>query len=286
MATSKFIFITGTSSGLGFALAQKLTVEGFQVIAGIRKEKDAQLFQDNRIKPLICDVAKPEDFGRVYNELNDITNGAGLFGLINNAGINYLSPFETAQEQKERAVFEVNLLGPMGLTRKLLPLLHQYVGKHRQRAKIINIGSIGSIFGLPWEAAYHASKFALLGWSQSLRFELEALQIDVTCFLPGGMKTNIFKKSISAPSSIIPKEHPHQNYYHNNLELMHQTMMRFEKSAATAENAAQAVLKLLHKKRPPLKAYFGWDAFFIRTLVYLGMDHLLKNQFITHETKS
>ena len=280
MDIPKYIFITGASSGLGLSLAKILDLNNYKVIAGIRKESDRGLFQGTQIIPVICDVTKSNDINRVNEELKSITNGAGLAGLINNAGINYICPFELASTDRERDLLDVNLVGPMHLTRKLLPLQHEYVNVSGKKATIINISSIGGVFGLPWEAAYHASKFALLGWSQSIRFELEPLKINVCCFLPGGMKTNIFHKSYNENKVTIPSDHQFKKYYQVNLEHMYQTMGKFEKSAVAPEKAARVLLKVLQRNKAPLRIYFGGDAFFIRVLTNLGVAHFLKNQFI------
>ncbi len=281
MRSSKYILITGTSSGLGNALVHHLAGKGFGVIAGVRKVKDFALFKAPNIYPMLCDVSE-FDSEVLVNSIASITDGYGLFALINNAGINYISPFEWADSGRERQLLEVNLLGPARLTRAVLPLLHHYVhvNHQKQKARIINIGSIGGVFGLPWESAYHASKFGLLGWSQSIRYELEPLHIDVCCFLPGGMKTKIFEKSQNQNSEVPLVRTSHHSYYSRNVKNMYKTMQDFEKSAAPAEKAAATIAKLLESQKMPLRKYFGKDAAFIRTLNWIGLIHVLKGQFV------
>jgi short-subunit dehydrogenase len=283
MEKQKFILITGASSGLGNALTLELSSNGYTTFAGVRSENDKLLFSGHQnIIPVILDVSKAESICSALQFISDKANQQGLYALINNAGINYLCAFELADERKERELFEVNLLGAMQLTRKILPLLHQFVNSNTTTAKIINVSSIGGIFGLPWEASYHASKFAMIGFSQSLRYELEKLGISVCCFVPGGMKTKIFQKSIAASQAEIQnKFHQHLPFYQKNLQHMNKVMHGFEKNSATAQQAAKAVSKLLRNERLPMKKYFGADAMFIKIFTWLGLTGLLKGQFTT-----
>jgi short-subunit dehydrogenase len=178
-------------------------------------------------------------------------------------------------------LFETNLFGAMQLTRRMLPLLHQFVIANNQKARIINVSSIGGVFGLPWEAAYHASKFAVIGFSQSLRYELAPLKISVCCFVPGGMKTSIFQKSIAESKTEIQNNgSPHFSFYRKNLLHMNAVMRNFQKSSATPQQGAKAISRLLQKNKMPLRKYFGADAKFIGILMWLGLADLLKNQFV------
>ena len=281
MEKQKFILVTGASSGLGRALTLELSSNDYTTFAGVRSENDKLLFSGQpKIIPLILDVSKAESISSAFQFISDKTNQQGLYALINNAGMNYLCAFELADESKERELFEVNLLGAMQLTRKMLPLLHQFVNSNTTTAKIINVSSIGGVFGLPWEASYHASKFAMIGFSQSLRYELEKLGISVCCFIPGGMKTKIFQKSIAGSQAPIQNNfHKHFPFYQKNLEHMHKVMHRFEKRSAPANQAAKTVSKLLRNNRLPVKKYFGKDAMFIKIFTWLGLTGLLKRQF-------
>lgn len=282
MKKQRYILITGTSSGLGNALAHELSRQGYSVFAGVRNQKDKQLFSNHEnIIPIILDVTKSESIAETVHYIAEKTKEQGLYALINNAGINYLSAFELADEDHERQLFEVNLFGVMTLTRASLPLLHKNVTSTRTNSKIINVSSMGGFFGLPWEAAYHASKFAMIGFSQSLRYELEQLNISVCCFIPGGMKTNIFQKSIVNSKSEVPKQtHPYFEFYKKNLLHMQTVMQRFEKNAVPAQRAAKAIAHVLEQNKMPVKKYFGMDAGFVRVFTWLGLQNLLSKQFM------
>jgi short-subunit dehydrogenase len=279
MENKIYALVTGASSGLGKAVAPCLAQNGYTLFAGIRMEADGHIFiSQQNIIPIILDITNPQDIDNAYRFVRDKTKATGLAVLINNAGVNYISPFELADENTERNLMEVNLFGAMNLTRKLLSLLHQHASEARSSAKIINISSIGGVFGLPWEAAYHASKFAMIGFSQSLRYELEHLNISVCCFVPGGMKTNNFKKSIDNSEEAVQNQ-THYAFYQRNLQHMKTVMHRFDKSAALPEKAAHSIARLLKQNRLPEKKYFGTDAAFIRILTRLGLQGFLKNLF-------
>ncbi len=278
MENKKYALVTGASSGLGNAIVLSLVNQNYIVFAGIRKEADKQQFASHKnITPVLLDVAKKKDIENAYQLISETTQDAGLAVLVNNAGINYISAFELADENRERELIEVNLLGAMSLTRILLPLLHQYA--QTENAKIINVSSMGGFFGLPWEAAYHASKFAMIGFSQSLNYELKHLNISVCCFIPGGMKTNIFKKSVETSSVYQHQSNQHSAFYERNVKHMQNVMQGFDKSAAPVEKAAQTIAKLLRKNKMPLKKYFGLDAKFVRVFTWLGLQNVLSKRF-------
>ena len=281
----KTILITGASTGIGRSTAIELARAGYEVLAGVRNEKDAESLRNEGVadlKPLILDVTKSEDIARVALQLKKSLAENGLAALINNAGINYVAPFEFADQAKVRNLMEVNFFGMMNLTRTLFPLLQKYHQQTTDTAKVINIGSIGSKIGLPWEFSYHAAKFAVLGMSQSLRFEWEALGVKVTCVMPGGVKTPIFTKSgddIRASKAVITGSN--KAYYERNVSKMWDAAQQLERFATEPQKVAQAIQRLIESRNPPLRKLVGLDAKIISTLVWLGCENLLKSQFVS-----
>lgn len=280
----KIVLISGASSGLGKALTMELAQRGWQVFAGIRKPQDAKQFSTDKtgnITSILLDVTNTAHIEAVFEQLQKELKAEGLAALINNAGINYIAPFEIADAGRERELWETNVFGAVQLTRKLLPLLRAFGQKQAQEAKILNVSSIGGILGLPWESAYHASKFAVLGWSQSLRAELAPLGVQVHCFLPGGMKTSIFKKAstsdLDLPEILSPDI---QTYYRQNYQGMLKTMTDFENGAAPVEQAAQKIANTLEKGNVGLRLYFGKDALFLRIASWLGLGDVLVKRFV------
>lgn len=278
----KFILLTGASTGIGRATALELAKNGFTVFAGVRNEKDATAIKSENIdtlQPIILDVTKSDQIEQAFQTLTKTCGDDGLCALINNAGINYIAPFELSDEAKERQLMEVNVFGMINTTRKMIPLLQKYVKHDTAGAKIINIGSIGGAIGLPWEFSYHLSKFAVLGLSQSLRFELAPLGIKVTCVMPGGVKTLIFDKSISEGKKIeIPVGHQNYEYYKKNIDNFAAMAEKLSENTMPPEKLARKILNLVNSANPPLKLITGVDAKVINFLAKLNLTDLLGRQ--------
>jgi len=281
---SQFVLLSGASTGIGNATALYLANQGMIVYAGVRNEKDAAALRaaaPDHIRPIQLDVTKPEDIKAAFERLDAETGQAGLTALINNAGINYVAPLELSEEKKVRQLMEVNVFGLINLTQKMLPLLQRNGQNNPAGAKIINVGSIGSAIGIPWEFAYHTSKFAVLGLSQSWKFELEALNIKVACIMPGGIKTPFFTKTnndIHIATAALAG--PNGSYYRRNMEAMTTVANTAARFASPPEKVAKAIQKAIQAKRPRLRILVGVDAKLIYTLVWLGWTRLLKGQFV------
>ncbi len=187
--------VTGASSGIGRAIALELARQGSRVVAVARRE--------DRLAELVREAARLD--GQIETLTGDITDDAtrrtaieaaqthfgGLDILVNNAGIGAMGPFEKSDPQRARTVMEVNFFATIELTRLALPLLHE--GDH---PIIVNISSIVGLRGTPHNSEYSASKFAVQGFSESLRAELARDNIDVLVVCPGTTKTEFFDKVV------------------------------------------------------------------------------------------
>lgn len=282
---NKFILLTGASTGIGNATAQRMAQSGYTVFAGVRSEKDAAILRGYNLptlQPLILDVTQKSDIENAFQFIDSQVGTHGLTAVINNAGINYIAPFELSEEAKVRQLMEVNLFGLIHVSQRFLPLLQRYGQQNSDGAKIVNIGSIGSTIGIPWEFSYHASKFAVLGLSESWRFELAKLNIKVTCLLPGGVRTPFFHKS---NADTDPKQQArlmgeNANYYSKNLEKMAKNAQQFERFASAPEKVALKIEQAIVSKNPSLKILVGMDAKIIYFLTKMGWTGLLKSQFV------
>lgn len=281
----KNVLLTGASTGIGRATAIEFAKNGYTVFAGVRSDKDVDSLKGESISTLIpvkLDVTNAAQIEQVYNDLERICGADGLCALINNAGINYVAPFELSDENKIRGLMEVNVFGMINTTRKMLPLLQKYAQQNSDTgAKLINIGSIGGAIGLPWEFSYHVSKFAVLGFSASLRFELAPLGIKVTCIMPGGVKTPIFDKSIvEGKKSSLPDTHPNYEYYKKNLENLDNMAAQLAKNAMLPEKLAKKILKVAQSAHPPLKVIAGVDAKVMNVFVKMNLSNIITNQLV------
>lgn len=176
------VLVTGASSGMGKDFAQRLLKEGMTVYAAARSvDKMADLAEAGAIV-LEMDITKDAD---VVAAVEKIKSGhGGLDVLINNAGYGQYGSVEETSVDAARYQFEVNLFGLARLTQLLIPGMRE-----RGKGLIINISSMGGVMYTPLGAWYHATKHALEGWSDCLRFELEPHGIDVVIVEPGLINT-------------------------------------------------------------------------------------------------
>jgi NAD(P)-dependent dehydrogenase (short-subunit alcohol dehydrogenase family) len=175
----KVILITGISSGFGKQTAELLAEKGHSVYGTVRRDADINpavhglkldLMDDDSIKLAVQTVFQRE--GKI-----DV--------LINNAGMHTGGPIETSPLENIKLQMDTNFLGMVKLTKEVLPVMRKQGG-----GKIINLGSIGGLMGLPFQAFYSAGKFAIEGFSEALRMEVRQFNIRVIIVNPGDFHTN------------------------------------------------------------------------------------------------
>ncbi|MGA2617942.1 MAG: SDR family oxidoreductase [Thermoguttaceae bacterium] len=192
--------VTGASSGIGRELARQLAAAGALLVISARRE--------DRLRQLAAEIAAAG--GRAECVAGDIADPAvraaivaaaqsaygGLDILVNNAGVGAQGLFAAASPERLRRVMEVNFFAPVELTRLCLPLLER--GK---RPILVNVSSIQGRRGVPHNTEYSASKFALHGFSESLRAELAGRGIDVLVVSPGRTETEFFDSVLEQTST-------------------------------------------------------------------------------------
>ena len=186
MSTDRAVLVTGASSGMGRACALRLARGGFTVFAGVRRERDARALEESGGQPLIpviLDVTSEPSIGDAFRTIRDAVGEAGLAGLVNNAGIAVTGPVEIVPLEEIRRQFEVNVFGQIAVTQAFLPLIRA------ARGRIVNVGSVGAKFALPFAGGLNASKAALESLSDSLRMELRPWGIRVVLISPGSIRT-------------------------------------------------------------------------------------------------
>ncbi len=175
---TKTIFITGASSGIGFAAAQLFAAKGWNVVATMRDTKGSELKGKN-ILVTTLDVRDEDSIAKALKAA--IKKFGQIDVLLNNAGFSLFGVFESLPAEKIEEQFAVNVTGVMNVTRALLPLMRE-----KGSATIINISSRAGIIGMPLNALYCASKFALEGFSEALSYELATQGIAVKLVVPSG----------------------------------------------------------------------------------------------------
>jgi NAD(P)-dependent dehydrogenase (short-subunit alcohol dehydrogenase family) len=249
---SRNILITGCASGIGLTTALHLSDKGYRIFAGVRREEDADRLRaiNPKLEPVQLDVTKARDREAIVHHLEE--NG-GLVALINNAGRNLLQPFEETSLAEMDALMDVNFRSVCALTKACLPLLQQSATRE-DTAKIINIGSIGSLVGVPWEVFYHASKFAMAGWSEGLGLELYRDNIRVVLICPGGVKTPFIAKSREQSERSSASRHV------PDLKKMQALMAQVDRFGSDPEDVAKAIARSLEARNPRPIRLVGWDA--------------------------
>jgi len=194
----KHVVITGASTGIGFAVVRKLVDLGCRVFGSVRTSSDADRLRQefgDRFVPLQFDVTDEPAVTAAAVDVSKQLGNVTLAGLVNNAGIAVAGPLAYLRAEQFRHQLEVNLVGPMMVTRAFLPLLGTDPQREGPPGRIVNISSVGGKIAGPFLGAYSASKFGLEAMSESLRRELILFGIDVIIIGPGAVKTPIWKKS-------------------------------------------------------------------------------------------
>lgn len=250
MSGTKVWYITGASKGIGFALAKQLLTRGHKVAATSRSISAFGPFAEygDRFLPLEVDLKSETSIA------GSVKKTADKFGVIdvvvNNAGYGLGGALEELTVNEIGENFEVNFFSVVRVIQQALPYLRKQRAGH-----IINIASIaGFAPGSGW-AIYSAAKFAVAGLSEALANDLLPLGIHVTNVMPGGFRTNFAKVD-----SIIFSENQIADYDY--LRQFHQNMKRADgNQLGDPDKVADAFIKLVSTKIPPVDLFLGSDAF-------------------------
>lgn len=203
----KAILVTGTSSGIGRAIAETLSKADCFVYATVRNRRDSDsLSKIPNVHPIMMDVTKPD---QVKGGIAEIRRGRrGLYGIVNNAGIIDYWPLVELEDEEVRHIFEVNLFGIQRIIRAAAPLLIESGGR------IVNISSIEGLVSTKFAGPYEMTKHALEAYSDTLRKELRSHGVTVAIIEPGSIRSSFAKttarllaKRVKArPVKIMKKE--------------------------------------------------------------------------------
>ncbi|XP_011843544.1 PREDICTED: dehydrogenase/reductase SDR family member 9 isoform X2 [Mandrillus leucophaeus] len=186
--TDKYIFITGCDSGFGNLAARTFDKKGFHVIAACLTESGSTALKaetSERLRTVLLDVTDPENVKRTAQWVKNQVGEKGLWGLINNAGIpGVLAPTDWLTLEDYREPIEVNLFGLISVTLNMLPLVKKAQGR------VINVSSVGGRLAIVG-GGYTPSKYAVEGFNDSLRRDMKAFGVHVSCIEPGLFKTNL-----------------------------------------------------------------------------------------------
>jgi len=247
------VVITGASTGIGHAAAQRLAREGFRVFAGVRKPQDAERLRAEGLEPLEVDVTDPAAIAAAARRVGEDTES--LAGLVNNAGVAVASPFETLDLDDLRRQLEVNFVGHVAVTQAFLPRLR------RAQGRIVNVGSIGGRMALPFNGPYHASKFAMEAFSDSLRQELRPWGIHVAIVEPGAIDTPIWERGSQEAKRLAEGMSAEgRELYGAQLSRVDEVVGEMTRGAIPPEKVADVIVHALTARRPRARYVVGRDA--------------------------
>lgn len=246
---SKVILITGCSSGFGLLTAARLASRGHHVIATMRNLTKKQALLDElderntQADILELDVTDPDSIAAVMSEIG--AKHGYLDVLINNAGYGIGGFFEDLTDEEVRDQMETNFFGVLNVTRQALPLM-----RPQKRGKIINISSVAGFSASPAFSAYNASKWALEGWSESLRHELKFFGIDVILIEPGTYKTRIFYENAKYARHFKNESSP---YFERSAFLEKRVQNYVDDCYKNPEDVARRIEKVIRRRRPKFR---------------------------------
>jgi NAD(P)-dependent dehydrogenase (short-subunit alcohol dehydrogenase family) len=230
----KVILITGISSGFGLAIARLLSEQGHIVYGTIRRDCE----RSNKINFLRLDLTDSTSIKKAVETVIDEEGRIDV--LINNAGMHTGGPIETIPSEYIKLQMDTNFYGMVLLTREVLPFMRKQGG-----GLIINISSIGGLMGLPFQAFYSASKFAIEGFSEALRMEVRPFNIRVVVINPGDFHTN---NSANRRHYLSSTNDP--GPYHENFKNALEQIEKDEANGWEPVVLARKLLKIVESKKP------------------------------------
>lgn len=268
MRYKPIILITGSSSGLGFALSELLySCDQYRVAITARKFSQVKLrdrfIEKDNFKIFDLDIVQEKSRKKCLKEIRELWGDVDI--LINNAGICFRSVVEHMTEEDEQLQMKTNYFGPLALIRDIVPSMRE-----KGRGKIINVSSVSGMIAMPTMSSYSASKHALEGASEALWYEMKPYGINVSLIQPGFIKSNSFQNvyytSNSNPDNLDP-ESPYSDYYLSMGPFVEKLM---NMSLTKPEAIAQKILGVIQKERPPLWVPVTLDAvifYYLRKII-------------------
>jgi NAD(P)-dependent dehydrogenase (short-subunit alcohol dehydrogenase family) len=244
--------ITGTSSGFGLLTALTLARKGYKVIATMRdlSRKDELVQQAEqagvleRIHLMTLDVTDESSVASAIHAVNELFGRIDV--LVNNAGFAVGGYVEEVSMEAWRLQMETNFFGLIAVTKAVLPIMRM-----QRTGLIINVSSVSGLTGFPGYAPYAASKFAVEGFSESLRQEMLSFGVRVVLVEPGSFRTPIWGKGIAGIHS------SEGSPYHTRLEEVLRYSRRTAETAPDPQEVAELIGRITEKRAPKLRYPVG-----------------------------
>lgn len=244
---SKSILITGCSTGIGYVCAHALHKRGYRVIASCRKLEDVERLQREGLTCIHLDLTSSSSISKAVKETLSLCDGK-LYGLFNNGAYGQPGALEDLPVQALREQFETNFFGWHQLVGELLPTMRK-----QGEGRIIQNSSVLGFAAMKYRGAYNASKFALEGWTDTLRLELKNTNIHLSLIQPGPIETQFRANAAIAFEKWIDYENsPHSSQYQAQLDRLNNDKSN-NAFVLPAESCISPLLDALESKKPKLR---------------------------------
>ncbi len=242
----KVVLITGASSGMGRATAELLAATGFVVYAGSRDSTKLESLKSQNLFPLHLDITSPQSIQEAVEMI--IGKHAKIDVLVNNAGYGLVSTVEDVSEEEMFEQFNINVFAVLRVTKQVIP----YMRKNSEGV-IINISSFLGKIGLPLFTMYNASKYAVEGITDSLRYELKDFNIRVHSVMPGFFDTNFARDNLVTN----PKTFESNSPYASIVSTLAPVIVEQINGGNEAKEVAKMILQIIEDENYPARNTIG-----------------------------
>lgn len=279
----KFVLVTGASSGIGRATAARLLGCGFSVFATVRKSDDGVTLRRDlpSIVPVLMDVSDPGTVKRALGEVRSVVGDAGLFGLVNNAGVGGGGPVEVVPLADLERMLAVNVVGLVRVTQAFLPLVRE------ARGRIVNVGSVSGRVVVPLMGPYAATKHAVEAISDALRQEVRDWDVDVVVVEPGAVKTPMWDhalRMVDEPETTAVDQEG-LKLYEDLIEGSRKAFRQRLEEGVSPGDVADVILEAMSEARPKTRYAVGMKAQKVMRLKRLlpdrWMDRLIRRMMFS-----
>ncbi|SEH56602.1 Short-chain dehydrogenase [Mycolicibacterium rutilum] len=244
------VLVTGAARGIGRAIAEDMAARGWNVIAGVRSQHDADGVtgaNPQRISALLLDVTDEEQIAALAGSLPD-----RLDAVVNNAGVVVGGPMEAVTAADWRRQLDVNVIGQLAVTRAVLPRLRE------SRGRIVFISSVNGRMSMPLLGAYAASKFALEAAADALRMELRPWRIAVSIVEPSQTDTDMWRTADAMVADVEAALTPeHRALYAKHIAGMKKMVPVSQRMAVPTAKVTAVVAQALTARRPRARYIVG-----------------------------
>ena len=253
MKDKKTVLVTGCSSGIGYATCLVFARNNFVTYGSVRDLSKAGRIQEitNKeklpLKIIRLDVNEDETIRKAIQKI--IADSGRIDILINNAGYGMFGPIEEISIKEIKEQFETNFFGTIRLIKAIVPIMRK-----QRNGTIVNISSMVGRFGVPLNAAYVSSKFALEGLSESISFELDEFGIKVILVEPGVIQTDFFQNLKIKGNDT---KSPYYKLMDKRIAFLKEAM---KNSVSSSDQVANTILHAVNSRDPDMRYIIGNDA--------------------------